>query len=932
MANKLCELLASNGGEQVDIELNTLPALPREGLLGLRAVDLIDLSRPDTERLLDLLDSEPHHLCARSLWPVGELFEDEPWTSLALSTFSYLLSVGLSPAELKEWLEAFAIEAERQLPAPARWLNPPLETGQLVGVLPGIWGRVPIDWLVAPDGAAELPGDAQVLADLATATERSLADHAATIPDLISMLAAIAAVRTKLDALGVWSCPVSPESFNNPLSYADYIRRTIAEGISEEPDSLRVEVLLLRSGLASGTKMTLAEIGDSYGLTRARIGQVENKGLSRLKPERVMSALNPLRLAAKRVIKEQGGSCERDSAAREIAVAFGWFDEASAAGIARLLTCIPEVRVLEGGDVALVDLQCDRCTALEQGVRGAMTNEHAALLVHVSEHVQTTCSELRASCSWLSGMSASRLAGLLASSNVGGLKYRVRDEWVLSPDHDGSRTDTKAARVLRVLRTSGRVMHSREVYDHLCLEAGDSAWSERNVYATLERSPDAVSWDTGSFIHVEDMPFPYGLIREIEDWLAERLDGPDALPMMSAAAAANVFHDRLLEAGVDAELALYSLLRISADARLVYPRYAKVYAAANFEGRVPLTIVIEEYVRDAGQPVEIAELRSYVCDAMGFKEFQFQIALGDTPGLLHYDRRKLIHFDLISVDPAAKARIIDRARALLGTEESVAAGRLFEATQVDCVLNHISTPQLLHSLIDRWEEPGVAAGRYPTIYTGEGHAADDVTEMVLEYVREKCAPCAMRELEETFVDARGYRAGTVWAVAQREEVHRYLRGTVVHSQALAWDQDKQAALERAATALLEARRAAGVYYAKITDLVESEGLPSLASGVVWTEQLLSDLLGRSGHFYVLGNARNAFVSTDNAEHVTSFGDLVAHIVQREFGGGAGLDSLGRRLQRDQLVLKNLTVGMLQDAERLEVKGLEVVVTGLVRSA
>ncbi|MCE5190941.1 MAG: hypothetical protein LLG08_04160, partial [Actinomycetia bacterium] len=477
----------------------------------------------------------------------------------------------------------------------------------------------------------------------------------------------------------------------------------------------------------------------------------------------------------------------------------------------------------------------------------------------------------------------------------------------------------------------GRVMHSREVFDQLCQEAGDATWSERNVYATLERSPDAISWDTGSFIHVEDMPFPYGLIREIEDWLAERLEGPDALPMMSTAAAANVFHDRLLEAGVNAELALYSLLRISADARLVYPRYAKVYSAATFEGRIPLTMVIEDFVRDAGQPVESAELRTYVCDEMGFKEFQFQIALGETPGLLRYDRRRIIHVDLISVDPAARERILDRARALLEAEDSVAAGRLFEETQVDCLLNHIPTPQLLHSLIGQWDEPGVSAGRYPTINTGDGSAADDVTEMVLEYVREKSAPCAMRELEEIFVEARGYRAGTVWAVAQRAEVHRYLRGTVVHSQAIGWDQDKQNGLEGAATALLNARRAAGIYYAKISDLVESAELPPLAGGVIWTEQLLSDLLGRSGHFYVLGNARNAFVSTDNPEHVTSFGDLVALIVQREFGGGAGLDSLGQRLQRDQLVLKNLTVGMLEDTERLEVNGLEAVVTGAVRS-
>lgn len=930
MANKLCELLASDGGGPLGNKPGTLSALSSEGLLGLRAVDLLDLSPPEADRLLECLDRELHHLRVRRVWPHGALFEDEPWVPLAFSTCNYLLSAGLSPGGLGEWLEAFASEAREHLHVAVAWRDPELSADQLIGNLPGIWGRVPIEWLITPEDAAVLPGDAQVLADLTTATERSLAERTATIPELVSALAALAVTRARLDDLGVWDCPILPESVDNPLSYADYMRLAVAEGVSEELDSLRVEVLLMRSGLVSGKQLTLAEIGDSVGLTRARIGQVEAKALRRLNPGIAMRALGPLRLAAARVITERGGSADQDSASSEIAAVFGWLDEGAASGIGRLLTCIPEVKLLEAGHVALADLPCERCAALERGVSAAMTSEHAAPLEHVSGEIQAACAGMKLPCPWLTGMSPSRVAGLLVCSKVGGLTYRIRDGWVLSPGHDGSRANTRAAQVLRVLRASGRAMHSREVYNQLCMEAGDSTWSERNVYATLERSPDAISWDTGSFIHVDHMPFPYGLIREIEDWLAERLEGPDALPMMSAAAAASEYRDRLLEAGVDAELGLYSLLRISADARLMYPRYAKVYAAATFEGRIPLTMAIEDYVRDAGQPVETAELRDYVCSAMGFKEFQFQIALGETPGLLRYDRRRIIHLDLVSVDPAAKARILDRARALLEVEEGVAAGRLFEVTQVDCLLSHIPTPQLLHSLIAQWGEPGVSAGRYPTIHTGDGRAADDMTEMVLEYVREKAAPCAMRELEEIFVDARGYRAGTVWAVAQRAEVHRYLRGTIVHSDAIGWDHSKQEVLEGVAIGLLNTRRAAGIYYAKVSDLVESAELPPLAGGVIWTEQLLSDLLGRSGRFHVLGNARNAFVRTDNPEHVTSFGDLVALIVQREFGGGAGLDSLGQRLQRDQLVLRSLTVGMLEDTERLEVKGLEIVVIGAVR--
>lgn len=931
MANKLCQALASYRGVSLDDELQAVPLPPKEGVLGLRPIDLLNISEPCISSLLDQLDLEPRAVQVAHPWPDGGLFEDELWAPLALSTCGHLLSMGLSPSELYGWLEGLRSTAEVLLQRNVDWRWPDAADVPLVNVPSGMWECVPAEWLFSPGELMELPPGIGTVADLGGITESTLISGVESVPEFLAQLGVIAYLAARLEKLESMSSVAPAKSSECDISYAEYVRFVLAEGVSKADDSIWVEALLLRSGLISGEELTLQEIAERAGVTRERIRQVEARAVERANLHLIMNLLSPLRLAIGRIVRKHGGSCDRDVAAAEALSLFGW-DDANIIGAGALMSCLPEVRSVDGNQLLLRELPCDRCAALEAGLLSAMTDEHAARLDEASGSVRGECTALDALCPWLAGMSTERLVGLLDDAQVGGRMYRIRDGWVLDSEHDGRGVTTKSGQILRVLRTAARAMHAGEVYDQLCQEAGDVGWTKRNVYATLERSPDAVSWDTGSFIHVERMPFPYSLLREIEDWLAERLEGVDGLPMMSVAAAATTFHARLLEAGVDAELALYSLLRISADPRLVYPRYAKVYLASEFDGRIPLTTAIEEYVRDAGEPVQLTELRSYICDAMGFKDFQFQIALADTPGLLRYDRHKVIHYDLTAVDPAAKMRILDRARTLLEAEGSIAARRLYEATEVDCVLNHIATPQLLHSLVGRWGESGVAAGRYPTIYTGEDQEHDELTEMVVEYLRTKAAPCAMQELEEVFVETRGYRTGTVWAVGQRDEIYRYLRGGVVHSDAIGWDAGKQAALEMAASDLLSARHAAGAFYAKVTDLIESPALPALKGQIVWTEQLLSDLLGRSGRFHVLGNARNAFVAADNSERMASFGDLVALIVEREFGGGAGLDSLERWLLHEKLILKSLTAGMLQDTERLEIRGLEVSVARLMQDA
>lgn len=907
-------------------EQNCAVALSVRSLLRLRVLDFFALSQAEKCRLLDAFGDVRARLQSMPPFPQSGLFPDEQTECLLQSTSDYLLTVGLSGSEFVRWLRLFRLDAVQFLGRPIAWADLSLSRIPIVGLLPPLWARIPVDCLLDPQERLHLPSGLLTLGDLSECSEHSLADSGVELPAVAAAARPLWLLRAKLDSMGAWEPAQPDELMNSVPSYSAFIRSVMHAGLRDrEPLASHMEVLLGRSGFESGHPLTLAEVGLKVGVTRARIGQIEDKALKHLRADLVLRLLTPLRLLVRSTLIEVGGSRSAARLAASVVEQMGWSDS-DVPGVARLISVMPDVFMAKEGVATLPTLGCTSCVVLLQDLVNELSNGQPVPLKDATDRIVELCSRARPQCQWLRGMDRERVVGLVPNLPIPGGPPGIQSDWMIPVNYRG-RPDSKTAQVISVLRETGHVMHAREVCDVLN-ERDGASWTERNVYATLERHPDAVSWDTGSFVHVEDMPFPYALVREIEDWFVERLEGSDPLPMMSAAAAFSAFSDRLIGAGVEAELALYSLLRISADPRLVYPRYAKVYSAAFFEGRVPLHMVLQDYVLDAGEPVSISDLRDYICARMGFKEFQLQIALSEAPDLLTYDRGRVIHADLVTVEPSAQRRILDKAAELVAEEGTFAATKLFEMAEVDCVLNHIGSPRFLHSLIGLWSEPGVVAGRYPSIHGGQANTADGVTEMVLEHVRAKLGPCSMRELEDVFVEARGFRPPTVWAVTRSEGVYRYVRGVIIHSDAIGWDPGKQERLELVAGSLLDRRREGGKDYARVSDLVEATDLPYLANGMVWTEPLLADLLARSGSFLVLGSARNAYLRADNPDRTRSFGDLVAAIVDHEFAGGAGLDALGQRLRSDKLIIKNLTPGMLSDSSRISVSGLEVTLSGV----
>jgi len=498
----------------------------------------------------------------------------------------------------------------------------------------------------------------------------------------------------------------------------------------------------------------------------------------------------------------------------------------------------------------------------------------------------------------------------------------VDDNTVYGLDSWRLRNGSRVQMVEGILRDAGRPMHFREVYDELRTSLPEGGRVTPNsVHATLSGADSVLLWDRGTFVYAGVVSIPEALLATIEAWLVDRLSGD--VPFVCVTGAFAQFQEDCLRAGVTSETALYTCLRQSAHGGLVYPKYPQVYLADSFESRIPALVALEQYVRDAGREVSMSELTAFALGAICLKDFQFQQSLGQLSGILRTGTGGFVDLALVPVDQVRLEKLKEDVLRMLEREGHIAVTRVFEEKRVSCRMMGVGSPEMLYSLLRERDFDELDLRSYPQISLANrkrrsGESKGVVAEIV-SYIRQKAAPVSFDELEDRYVDDLGYNERTVHAAALASLVFRYGQGSVVHAEAIAWSDEKQALLERAALAELQASRESGWIHGLASRLLECAELPDLAGAISWTQTLVCELLTFGKRFRVLGNGRNAFVSIPNEDGIQSLDDIVARTLRMEFGGASDSAAMEERLRELGVIRRRLTAAMLGE-------GAEVVVT------
>ena len=482
-----------------------------------------------------------------------------------------------------------------------------------------------------------------------------------------------------------------------------------------------------------------------------------------------------------------------------------------------------------------------------------------------------------------------------------------------------------------VLRQIGGPAHFNDVAKEVSKWRPDFA--ERNTHAALDRCNNAWLWDLGTFVHKDNVVVPLSIIHDVEVWLLDALKRD--VPFVCINGAYMHFKRRCEKAGLPSEVALYTCLRWLGHPKLVYPRLPCVFLKKGFTERLPMPLALEHFVRNAGDCVSQQELKDYALKRVYFKEFQYSQFSYSIANTIRTANWGYLHLDNYEIDHNALKSIIQHTHEVLAKEGHCSIEKIYSDKRVTCRSVGIDSPIMLYSIYQRCAEDSFALNGYPLVVKSTAGAVgkrQSIRDKVLTYVREADAPCTYEHLEEHFVHQLGYNEQQIYLVACAPDVCTYHYGCVVHLRALDWNTDKQNVLEDVACRHYTDAVRSGRFFARISRLLESSDLPALPAKFQWSTLLIADLLTKGRRFIVVGNGREAYFPRENTGNYQNLEDLVAALLNDQWGGAANLVKFEEALVKAGIVKRQLCRSMLSPGNKVEIRGGEILLKELLVDA
>ncbi|MBU1213479.1 MAG: hypothetical protein KJ587_19765, partial [Alphaproteobacteria bacterium] len=680
------------------------------------------------------------------------------------------------------------------------------------------------------------------------------------------------------------------------------------------------EILKGRWGAIDGRKWTLEELGLHENLSRERIRQVEKKLMEVARKRRITDRLYRLWLALDDILATTGGVC----CVYEIAIAFkkrwNWPILPADNPLASIINLSSDYELIWDKPIRIIKpkhrcVECSKIgpflsTTLDSQPNGMISFEDAITQMRVFCQSQD-CSEAPNIVSFSRGY-LYFLEDALEEISTDGDTFYTSYAWEAQFGRRRKMLETE-----EIFKNVGRAMHFKEA--HIEMNKGrppHGQVSERVIYSRIERSPDLLLWDHGTFIHRDHISIPFDLIADIEAELIVRLD--DNIPYLSVNKIFEKYQHELLSKGVQSECALYSCLRESSNPALSCPDYPFVLKSGQVERRQPVTLVLEAFVSEQGGVVTLEQIRKYALEKLCLNEAVFNASyLPDIPGLLRADRGMYIQISQLGFDKDALLPIVERLNVLLNASGHVSVDRLYEEKKISCRLLGISTPILLHSLIQLYYSEQYDLSRYPQIrlpdFNQDASRTAGVTLELSDYILGKDSPCSSVELYHHFVDKLGYKQNIVYAALYiNRDILRYSKGVIIHLKTLQWTKDKQAALEMVAASHVENRAKTGKPFGLISHIYKHMigKLPEIPEHIFWTATLIGELLSRGGKWRIIGTQRDAFVQISNSYGIENLDDLIYFILDTDYDGAANIDNFVSDMREAGVLMKSLTPMML----------------------
>jgi hypothetical protein len=740
-------------------------------------------------------------------------------------------------------------------------------------------------------------------------------------------IVALWAIMTLLQAVNRTLC-----KYDFPGNYtktADMVTSVFMHDRMQHPpkDQVIDSVCLRYAGKWDQKDMTLKNIGKAVSVTRERVRQVLSDHLPKLDGSIAKGKLPRLRNIINNQLWLNGGALSLDELAQKCRNVLGLQGAFGGKMLGYMLQGTPEIEIdSENGIAILLIHPCAYCPELHRRLHQIPPVSAEGSIGSLTKTQYNSCPEScpMKSCSvvfhplWFT--KCLLIEGWLKNKGL-----RLHNDRIISEKEFTIYFSSTEDAVHQILQSAKKPLHFTEVYQQL-----KDLWnslnipprsSEARVHIILIGSEDCLLWGRGTFIHVENVKVSQYKISHVIHYLKKELG--KRRPFITAYELYEVYCSKKQSDLLPNEQALYEILRIQAGDMFRLQKFPYIYKK-NAKIILTVTDLVEEYVLSSSKGVTYAELEGYISEVLHFK-YSYSIIEG-TPNLLRIDRGLLTHKDNLELHSKRFHEIIDFVANIVKTHNHVSAELVFDERSATCREAGIASPIMLHSVIELIGDDRINTLRYPLLAKPNDEESQKNLTMyqtIIDYINCQGRPVSLEELEQRFVEDRGYTEitlhNTLSGRATRMGIRRYAKSVYIAEKTLRWSDKKLTILCNLANNEYSLATKAGYHFAHIDNVLEREGLPDLKEGIYWTPDLFADLLEASEKYIVLGNKRRAYVPIKNVDAISNFSDLVYLLMKEHFGNSVRLDKLSEYLKQNDLVEKCLIPFMFIGTKKLQIR-------------
>lgn len=926
--------ITSAGQGQFVLEVPATGHVPRGSVLAMTILDLLDITQDQEPLVVELLEGETFSALAISPDVLSRLrrfgvYVDDTLESILFLSLSYLSAIWGDSRDLESAVAAVVDLVERKLNCSVVFNIKEGPRGEKFfdKAYGNILGTLPITNAVIP---SEDVDRLRTLGfrrwdDLLSLSEYDIVKRFGSLQEALGFLLFLWIIRPRIDA--ILDAMESATKDREAWSSFESLMHSLSEKLFRQKRD--VDLFLSRMGWNGHPPKTLEQIGALHGLSRERVRQVESKGLEAIGRKSSFEVLLPLWLTILSFV-EIREVLSVTELAETLQTHFGWSDRPSEAGLTNLLSSAFADH-LEAAGLEILDgfvykrrCLCLNCSVVLDGILKELSEADAVSMNQILDKLLGFC-ETRGITGLCYGMPSRSVIEFFVARNGDAAGISLDGDNLYNKEWLTLQQGSLLSAIETLLGRSDEPLHFTVIYERLArIRTEDTGLTAHNVHAALGRSASVLLWDRGTYIHKEKAPFPFGLVRQIEEWLEARLQGE--VPFINVFGAFEAFQQRCTEAGIPSESALYSCLRVSADPLFVYPKYPYVYLSSTYNGRLALCSVFEDFVRSSKTEVSHHCMKEFAIERLNIKKVMLNQYLDRTPNILR-TAAGYVHIDSLSIDKTGLREVISYIDTFLSKDRHMSAARVFADREVTCRSMGIDDPILLYSILQVYASDHLRLARYPQIQAGAEKAeteAKGIIGNIIEYIKKKARPCAYQELYDYFCDRLGYSKNTVYSVRNHGSIYTFLPSCLIHRDALGLSDTVYAEIEGISRRIYDRELAVGRCYGLIETIMELSELPPLINGFYWTDQLLSDILSRSEGFIFLGNTKAAFVANPNPYGITTFEDFCFRLLVTEHGGAANLEEFSERLIDLGIIAGGIRQNMLGTSSKVFIHGREIV--------